>query len=172
MLTAYRYDQKAGGMDRNEIDIQRAAVSGNVYAALRAYVTTHDLGVAFPAGLFYLLWKDSVNAQMARVPDASFVRKARVAAVTDLTLPFPGAPDFALEVVSITEADVFTLDETRDYLRCGTDEVWVMYPLLRELHQYRRDDPRTIRVYTGDELPQSPLFPEFNVSVEALFRFP
>lgn len=163
-------------METTPIDILRSAIAGNAYAALRTHAEAHGLGYAFPAGLYYVLWRAGGGTQvkMGRTPDASFVRKARLPGAYDLTLPFAGAPDLAVEVVTITESNIFTLDKVRDYLAAGCEQVWVAFTApLAELHVYRRDDPKTVHIYTpGDTLDAGEPLPGLRVDVAALFKFP
>ncbi len=154
------------------IDMLRSAVAGNAYAALRAFVDAHDLGYVFPAGLYYALWKASPQVKNAQQPDASFVLKHRLPRAIDLALPFPGAPDLAVEVVTVTETGIVSVEKARDYLAAGTPEVWVMYTSLKELHQYRRDDPGVIRVFRAEDVIEPLPLPGMRVSAASLFAFP
>ena len=62
--------------------------------------------------------------------------------------------------------------KVRAYLDKGTEQVWVVYPLLHELHQYRRD-AKTIRVYRGDEqIDTDTIFPGFILTMEMVFKLP
>lgn len=45
-----------------------------------------------------------------------------------------------------------TLDKVRDYLDKGSEQVWVLFSDYDEVYQYRRDDRKTIRVYSGDDV--------------------
>lgn len=160
--------------DTTPIDILRSAIAGNTYDVLRKHAEAHDLGYVFPAGMYYVLWKASGQVKMGRTPDASFVRKDRLPKPYDLTLPFPGAPDLAVEVVTVTETNIFTLDKVRDYLAGGTRQVWVIFTApLSELHVYRLDEPKLVRIYTpGDLLDASEVLPGLQVPVAQIFKFP
>jgi Uma2 family endonuclease len=156
------------------IDILRAAITGNVYKALRDHAESYDLGYVFPHGLFYVLWKDAAEVRQARTPDVSFVRKARVHDKLDFTLPYPGAPDLAVELVTITETNIFTLEKVRDYLAAGTEQVWMIYTQpMNEIHVFHRSEPRSIRVFSrGDYLDGGDLLPHLRLSIGEIFRFP
>ena len=47
------------------------------------------------------------------------------------TIPIPGAPDLAVEVISPTERASESQDKVRAYLRNGTREVWQIFPRSR-----------------------------------------
>lgn len=152
------------------INFIRTTVAGNIYTALHPLVEAQGLGRMLPGGLYYVLWKAAANVNMARVPDVSFLRKDKLH-VFDSSLPYPGAPDFAAECVTVTEADMVTLEKVRDYLAAGTEEVWVAYVGLREIHRYRRDEPKIVRAYWGDDLIDGgSLFPGLQLRADDLFR--
>ncbi|MCU0497395.1 MAG: Uma2 family endonuclease [Anaerolineae bacterium] len=151
------------------INLMRAAVSGNLYRVLDAHVTTHRLGRVLPGGLHYVLWKAAEQVGFSQVPDVSFLRPEKLN-VFDRWLPYPGAPDFAFEAVTITEADMITMAKVRDYLAAGTIEVWIAYVGLGEIHRIHRDSPRLIRAYLpGDVLDGETLFPGLQVPISDLF---
>ncbi len=142
----------------------------NLFKLLDAFVSQHDLGYVLPDGLHYILKADSEGIKGSRIPDVSFIRKGRLSETSDFNRPFYGAPDWAAEVVSTSESEETTLDKVRDYLAAGTEQVWVVYPSAEELHMYRRDDPKSIRVYAGDDLLEAEtLFPGFKQAVKAIF---
>lgn len=156
-------------LETTPINFRRTLIAGNILNTLHPYVEQHGLGRVLPGGLYYVLWKAAANVGMARVPDVSYLRPDKLT-VFDPMMPYPGAPDFAVECVTVTEADMITLEKVRDYLAAGTDEVWVAYVGLAELHQYRRDDPKLIRVYSGDDRLTSTLFPGLSIRAGDLFR--
>lgn len=181
-------------IETTPINFLRAIVAGNIYAALRQHLDaqttaqtatqttaqtdsesanshpSHPMGRVLPGGLYYVLWKAAADVKLAQVPDVSFLRPEKLK-VFDATLPYPGAPDFAVECVTITEADMVALEKVRDYLAAGTEEVWVAYVGLGEIHRYRRDDPRTIQAFIGDDvIDGGTLFPGLRLITSDLFR--
>jgi Uma2 family endonuclease len=155
------------------VDVLRSAAAGNAYAVLRDYVKTHDLGLVFPPGLFFAMWKASPDIRSAHVPDASFVSRVRISEIYDVTMPYPGAPDLAVEVVTVTETGIATIDKVRDYLKAGTQQVWVLYTSVKEAHIYHRDEPKVVRVYQGEDIIEigAPL-DGLHVKTSDLFAFP
>lgn len=121
-------------------------------------------------GLTYVLKVSDSSVQKTRLPDLSYIKPGRIPANFDWSQPFPGAPDLAVEVVSPNEDATELQGKIRDYFEAGTEEVWVIYPDHRTLHQYRRADPTTVRLYNADDtLEPAGLFPGLALQVADLF---
>jgi Uma2 family endonuclease len=149
-----------------------SVVTGNIYDILRAHVRQHRLGYVAGDSLIYVLRRDGDGIRTARVPDVSFVRRGSIPTF-DFDKPFPGAPALAVEVVSPSESEEETLAKIRDYLAYGTEEAWVVYPNQGEVHVYRQDDPKTIRVYNADDvLEPAALLPGLRIQVSGFFTLP
>jgi Uma2 family endonuclease len=148
-------------------------IVGNINRILDAYVLTHESGAVFVDGLLYLMHSDHRGLTGAFVPDVSFLRKESIPADWDISTPFPGTPDLAVEVMSPGDSAVLALEKVRGCLQAGTEQVWVVYLEQRELHQYRRSDPDTVRVYReGEHIDAETLFPGIELSAEAVFKLP
>lgn len=153
--------------------IAQIFVIRNLFKLLDDYAGKHELGYVLPDGLHYILRDDSEGIKGSRIPDVSFIRKGRMTESLDPNKPFRGAPDLAVEVVSPSESDETTLDKVRDYLAAGTEQAWILYPSAEELHVYQRDDPKSIRVYSGDDILEAEtLFPGLKLAVKAIFVIP
>ena len=75
-----------------------------------------------------------------------------------------------MEIVSPTESAADMQAKVDDYLRLGSDEVWVLYPGQRKVHRYRRDQPGTVSIYDDTQtLEAEPLFPGLKLRVADLF---
>jgi Uma2 family endonuclease len=148
-------------------------IAGNIFVVLRAYVLPRKLGFVFGDNLIYVLHRDSESGvRRTRIPDASFVRKDRIPKDRDISLPFPGAPDLAVEVMSPDDTAIDLLSRVRDYFAYGSEQVWVLYPEQKELHQHIRGDSE-IRIYTAaDELDANPLIAGLKINVGELFAVP
>lgn len=111
-------------------------------------------------------------SKLAIIKSVPFIRKENIPQF-DFNRPFPGTPDFAVEVVSLSESEQETLAKIRDYFAYGTEEVWVVYPNTREVHVYKRDDPKNIRVYDSQgSVTAESLFPGLQIHVGDCFLFP
>lgn len=148
-----------------------AWIARNIFRLLDAYVIAHQLGEVMPDGVHYNLDLSSPGLENSRLPDVSFVRKDRVP--QDFDQVFPGAPDLAVEVISDSERSGEIMRKIDDYLRFGTEEVWVVYPQPQALHRYSRQNPRNIRVYRAEDvLDGETLLPGFQVVIGQLFSQP
>lgn len=140
---------------------------------LDSFVVTNDLGFVFPDGLLYLLNKTTVGIKGARVADVSFIRKENFPQNFEIEKPIPGAPDLAVEVMSPDDSTEETLARVRDYLNAGTEQVWILYPRQKELHQHLRDMPKAVRIYREtDVFEPETLFPGLEINIADVFAVP
>ncbi|GIL13497.1 MAG: hypothetical protein BroJett038_22170 [Chloroflexota bacterium] len=153
--------------------ILHVIMMSNVFEILKAYAVSHRLGFVFPDNLLYILHMDvETGVRETRSPDVSFVRKGRITRSTDLTRPFLGAPDLAVEVVSSGEDADMLLAKIRDYFAYGSEQVWVLYPTQRELHQFIRGEKGARHYTDGDVLAAETLFPGLALRINDLFALP
>lgn len=155
------------------VGVKHQFVGGNFYNPLYRFVTESDLGFVFYDGLIYLLDQNAKHLRGARVPDVSFVRKGLLPKGWNIDRPFPGAPTLAIEVVSPDDDAEDLLKRTRDYLRAGSEQVWIAYPSEREVHQHKQGVD-TVRVYRQDTdaIEVEGLFPGLVLTVETIFKLP
>jgi Uma2 family endonuclease len=160
-------------VEMTPIGVLHNIVAGNAYSVLRPFVHNNKLGYVFTDNLIYVLHHDpETGVRNMRVPDGSFVRKGRLPKDFDLSLPFPGAPYLAIEVMSPSDTADELMSRIRDYFQYGTEQVWVMYPKQRELHQHVRGET-VIRVYGAEDiLTAESLLPGFALVVGELFVVP
>jgi len=142
----------------------------NLFLIVVPHVRANKLGHVHTEGPKYILHVDENGIQTAYEPDLAFLRKGRIPEGFDLyRRPFPGAPDLAVEVVSHGQKTTDVLDKVADYLRYGTEEVWVIYPAKHELHRYRAGEEAP-ELFREDQTIQSEsLFPGLTVKVADLF---
>jgi Uma2 family endonuclease len=150
-----------------------AFVTDNVYDLLKPFANEHHLGFVVTDSVTYYLHVDEEGVQASRLPDLSFIRFDRIPSDVDFSRPFPGAPTLAVEVVSPSETAEEIQGKLNDYLTYGAEQVWVLYPTSRQLYQYRSDDPKNPRVYSGtDLLDAAALFPGLIITVDQFFVLP
>ncbi|MFN8372341.1 MAG: Uma2 family endonuclease [Anaerolineae bacterium] len=135
-------------------------VIDNVYNLLRPLVRERKLGRVVGDGLTFALGLDDDGKPVEHIPDCAFIRRGRLPKDFDPSQPFPGAPDLAVEVISPGQTVDKLQYKVNNYLKFGSEQVWVIHPILVELHQYRRDMPGYVRVFRNDE----------SVDVEAMFQ--
>jgi Uma2 family endonuclease len=160
-------------IEKSAAGILHQFIGGNFYNPLYRFVTEHNLGFVFYDGLIYLLNQEGQHLRGARVPDVSFVRKGVLPKGWNIERPFPGAPTLAIEVVSPDDDAEDLLKRTRDYLRAGSEQVWIAYPNEREVHQHKRGAD-TVRVYTNntDAIDVDGLFPGLVLTLGEIFKLP
>ncbi len=156
------------------VGYEHSELTFHVAKLLDTIVRDRKLGYVHPDNLIYVLARNEAEGlEVARIPDVSFIRRGRFPKDFDRKRPFPGAPDLAIEIISPSETETVTLAKVRDYLRCGSEEVWVLFPDAKEVYQYRSSDPKTIRIYTGDDvIDTQSLFPGLTLKTSALFVLP
>lgn len=161
-------------VEMSPVGYQHVALVFHIAKILDRFASENRLGHVLPDSLIYVLQRGSRGkVRVSRVPDVSFIRRGRIPKDFDVTRPFPGAPDLAVEITSPTEKPEDTLGKVRDYLRFGSEQVWVVYPKQEEVHQYRRDESKTVRVYTGDDvIDAASLFPGLELKARALYELP
>lgn len=155
-------------IDTDAMGYTHTAVISNVYDLLKPFVKANDLGYVHGDGLKYILAVSEDGIETSRTPDLVYLRKGRIPKASERDRPFKGAPDLAVEVASPGQSAPVLLKKVTDYLDHGTEEVWLLYPARKELHQYRRDE-QAVRVYHEHAEVETPLFPGFKLSVSALF---
>lgn len=156
-----------------EIDTMAAGLLHNIVIEnlkdiLKPYVRANGLGVVLGDGLTYILREDAFGIETTRLPDLSFLRRGRITPQADLTKPFSGAPDLAVEVTSPGQTVDTLQARIDDYLSSGSEQVWVIYVASRTVYQYT--GPRTVTIYRDDDtLTADTLFPGLKIPVAALF---
>lgn len=148
-------------------------VGMNILRPLDAFVLQNNLGAVFYDGLTYLMFSDAKGLKDSFVPDISFIRLANILPMPDVSKPYPGIPDLAIEVISPGEDADDVQTKLRTYLAKGTEQVWLVYPTTKELHQYRRDNNPEIRIYRGSQtLDLADLFPNLELTTDQIFTIP
>jgi Uma2 family endonuclease len=148
-------------------------IAGNIYDILKPFVVANKLGYVFMDGLICILETVGSGIRGAQVPDVCFVRRGRIPPDYDLSRPFPGAPDLAVEVMSPGDNIEAVLTRVRKYLQSGTEQVWVVFPRQQEVHQYHRADAENVRVYTGTQaIDAGELLPGLVLEAAECFTLP
>jgi Uma2 family endonuclease len=145
-------------------------IIGNLIEQVKPFVHENGLGIFHSDGVKYILHEDEQGVQTGYKPDCAFIRKGRIPQQLDLYRdPFPGAPDLAVEIISPGQTTADMLEKAADYLRYGTEEVWIIYPMKRELHRYRGGE-EVPEVYTDAQIFQpEALFPGLSLKIADLF---
>ena len=150
---------KMAGQEHNLIGTQ-------LLVALFAFANERGLGQVYTDGLNYVLDGEPGNIVKMRIPDLSFVVKERVSDPDEKGYYYL-APDLAVEIISPTEAKKETAEKIADYLRFGTQQVWVIDPDTKQVTVYTSDG--NTQVYS-DELSGGDVLPGFELPLTQLFK--
>ena len=141
-------------------------VNWRLERALVRYVDEHELGIASAADMGFMLTKDP---DTVRAPDVWFIRRERIPPGGPPDFFWPGAPDLAIEVRSKTDRWPDILEKVDEYLRFGTQMVWVIDPKRLEAIVFR-PGTEPITLTRADELDGGDIVPGFRFPVGRLFE--
>ena len=136
-------------------------------AALLVFVEEHDLGEVYTAEPGFLLQPDPEPT--VRAPDVAFLRKDRIPPANEQEGFWPLAPDLVVEIISPTETAEMIQEKVQDYLNAGTQLIWLVYPKLKTVIEYRlAGEIRQMNV--EDSLDGGETLPGFHYPLMDLFR--
>jgi len=136
------------------------AIQWTIGGELYIYLKKNPRGVAFTEAHFKL-WPE--RDDHARIPDVAFIVKERL---PKDWLHYPAmAPDLAVEVLSPTDSFEATMEKVDEYLRQGTQIVWVVITSTREVLVCTTKGKQTV----ADVLTAPDLLPGFELPVQTIF---
>lgn len=149
-------------------------IAHNIYRILDAFASRTGIGEVFFDGLLYLMFVQETFLKHAYIPDVSFLRTVNIPANWDVEKPYPGVPDLAVEAISSDDDAEDVQVKLRTYLDRGTEQVWLVYPKTKELHQYIAGEVETVRIYKGSQkIDAEALFPGIEgLTTDAIFALP
>ncbi len=113
----------------------------------------------------YVLARDP---DTVRGPDLSFVSRERLSNLDDARL-FSGAPDLAVEILSMSDRREELHAKVADYLAAGARMVWVVDPERESVTTYRTLlAPRRLELH--DTLGGEDVLPGLAIPLEAIFE--
>jgi Uma2 family endonuclease len=141
--------------------------AARLVAALEQYLEAHDLGETYTAEPGFELQPEP--NPIVRAPDVAFLRHENIPSPGRQTGFWSVAPDLAIEIISPSETSHMVQEKVQDYLKAGTAMIWLVYPDLQVIVEYRS---RTkIRQLTLDEnLDGDDVLPGFSYPLRRLFR--
>jgi Uma2 family endonuclease len=144
---------------------EHGRVALEVGRVLANHVKENDLGVTVAAETGFILSRDP---DTVRAPDTAFISRERAEAVGRTRKYWPGAPDFAVEVVSPDDSFHEVEEKALAWLAAGTLVVLVLDPAKQTGTTYRGHGEA--RVHAGeDTIDLSDAVPGFSVALAALF---
>jgi Uma2 family endonuclease len=148
------------------LDSSRIAL--RISSSLFQVVDAGDLGVVTGADGGYLLSRPGERDTVV-APDVGFIRSERIPTGYAFQEFFPGSPDLAVEVVSLSDRLPEVADKIARYLAAGTRLVWEVRPLQRTVVVHR---PGQLPVELGvdDVLDGEDVVPGFRLAIADIFR--
>lgn len=142
-----------------------SAIAANLILLLGPFVQPKRLGLNFVTDASFRLVR---NPDTLLLPDVAFVRAERIRTRDDLSYPFEGTPDLAVEVRSPSDRVADLNRKMHRYLAAGTLLGWAIDPLSRSVAVYRPgEEPVVLR--GNDTLTAGDLIPDFSVVVADVF---
>ena len=148
----------AGGESGNQ--------SGETFGQLREWARRDGNGVAFDASAGFVL----PNGAM-RAPDAAWVRRERLAALTaEQKRKFlPLCPDFVIEVRSPTDRIAKLKEKMAEYLANGAQLGWLIEPDQRRVHVYSPSS--RIEIFKNPQcISGDPFLPGFTLDLQPIWE--
>ena len=135
--------------------------------ALEAFNRAHTLGVILDSSTGF--WMRNRNC---RAPDISFISKERL--VREGFKPstrrfFPGAPDLAVEILSLNNTRAEIDERLRDFFSSGARVAWIINPDAECVEVCHAPDKRRL-LGTGADLEGEQLLPGFRYPIADLFK--
>lgn len=147
-----------------------ALAIGNLQRILEPYVSERGMGYVV-AGMACVL-DQGKDDEWTYTPPLSFIRPYGLTS-SDNSRPYPYAPTLVVLVVSPFEREETTMLAVNHFLLNGSQQAWVLYPSLREVHQRFSDIRHHINVYgLGDEVRVEELFPDLVLKATDIFALP
>ena len=145
---------------------EHALIGGRISLRLGSHIEGTDRGVVL-LDCSFTLQDDPVRI---RIPDISFIATAHIPEGGFRTSSIHGAPDLAVEVVSPNDKARELIVKTTDYLKAGTQQVWIVEPNTRTVTVYKPGGEA--RVYGADDtLDGGDLLPGLALPVGDLFDY-
>lgn len=145
--------------------IEHGRVAAIAAGVLLAHTRRIGGGVALGAETGFVLESDP---DTVRAPDAAFISQEHYDRVGPTAKYWPGAPDFAIEVLSPEDRPGKVREKLREWLAAGTIAVVVLDPERRTATVHRAQHEPQVHGL-GDTLDLSDAVPDLVVSVAELF---
>ena len=131
------------------------------------FVDANHLGETTAAETGYILFKNPVGKDTVRAPDVGFISAARIPKEGFPEGYFPGAPDFAVEVISLTDQAEDVQLKVTEYLKYGTRLIWLVYRKSQTVVVHTVNGSQTFGI--NDVLDGGDVLPGFKVAVRDIF---
>jgi len=141
---------------------------GNLQFLLQSFVFKQRRGVVVGGRCGFLLAQRPDTVRAARI---AYIQSSRSEIAVERGPFYPGAPDLAIEVISLSDRAGEIEEKVRDWLSHGCRVVWLVNPIARLVTVYR--GPTAVQVFTADNtLVEPELLPSFELQVSQIFAIP
>jgi Uma2 family endonuclease len=141
-------------------------ICARLVARVQAFLDTH------PGGEVSIETDVKLAAEVVRRPDLAFFRQERMAGIDIDQVPFPIAPDIAIEIVSKNDrADDLNL-KVAQYLQAGVQAVWLFYPRTQLAYRYvaGKLDPEVRSAQAGARFEEPELLNGFSLPISEILK--
>ncbi|MGH8021081.1 MAG: Uma2 family endonuclease [Opitutaceae bacterium] len=137
----------------------------NLGQILGRYLASHRIGRVYFAPFDVYLGEHDVYQ-----PGVIFISQDRLHILADDGAH--GAPGLVIEVISPSTAQLDKKRKRGIYARAGVKELWLVDPILLQVHLYNfaEDPTRAVRILDEDETFESPLLPELTFAAAEIFK--
>jgi Uma2 family endonuclease len=144
---------------------QHQEASGNIYAAIHAFVKTNQLGKCYTAPIDVFFDKYN-NAQ----PDILFIKKDRQFIITKNGIE--GHPDLIVEVISLSSVRHDKITKKALYLTFGVAEYWLVDPLYHTVDIYGLENNDYVLKSSAVEFGEveSLVLEGFKIEIKSIFE--
>jgi len=142
------------------------AQNAQVLLALGQWAKENGTGVVFDSSTGFTLPNKAV-----RSPDAAWVQRERVAALTPAQRKrfAPLCPDFVVEVASPSDRLVDLQAKMDEYIANGAQLGWLIDPAARTVHFYRPGEP-VATLENATSVSGDPILPGFTLDLVAVWE--
>lgn len=148
-------------------DFFHGHICTRLLTALNVFVVQRRLGAVLDSSTGF--WMKNRNC---RAPDISFIpaeRLRRLGFKPSSRAFFPGAPDFAVEILSPNNSRREIAERLRDFFESGTRLAWVIHPARQRVEVCESPTRRTV-LGPGGLLDGVAVLPGFQYPVAELFK--
>ncbi len=138
-------------------------IAGKIFGFLFIYIQANPLGELFPGD-----GQLKIRSKTVRVPDVAFITNERVQQSDFKQAKIASmSPNLAVEVIGESNSTKEMDDKLKDYFTTGSEEVWYVYPVERELHQFT--GLKEPIVHSESATVTTRLLPGFELKVQEIF---
>jgi Uma2 family endonuclease len=140
-------------------------LAARLVVAIGSHIEEHELGEVYTAEPGFQLESEPLTI---RAPDVAFVRQERIPSAGVPEGFWAIAPDLVIEVISPSETAQQVHEIVADYLRAGTQVLWIVYPATQTVMEYR-PPMEARRLASEDALDGGDVVPGFRYPLKKLF---